>query len=121
MSSQPQPIPSPSGGERPARPTPVRVLMEGGAEEAPPSERTFEVDGAEWAARVLGVTSAGTAPDVRAHVVLVGFSRASEAHAMEREAMAPVSSLEDLSDDQLVDLLAASRPARHPEGTQETG
>lgn len=93
--------------------------MEGGAEEEPRVDRTFEVEGTEWTARVLGATSAGTAPDVRAPMVLIGFARASELEGIEREAMATVSSIEYLSDADLADLLSRSRGARRAEGTQE--
>lgn len=83
--------------------------MDGGEEDASTPVRAFEVDGEEWVVRIVGTTSVGTAPDVRAPVLLFGFARAAEPDGLEREAMAPGTSLDDLSDDDLAQLLQRSR------------
>jgi hypothetical protein len=131
-------------------PTPVRELM--GAESSPPRargdadppvERTplravFRTEGEEWIAEEIGKTRTGEASDSGAVLLLLGFHRAGDVGAgdesaegeqgaprgdePEREAWSVARSVEDLSEVQLVELLARSREWRKPdEGDSGTG
>jgi hypothetical protein len=111
----------PSSPPPPVRPTPVRDLM--AAEEASrPAQELREVPGEgddNWYVRVGGTQRTGTAPDRGATLLLLFFQGSPERDVPEREVWAPARSLEDLTDDALLELLERSRPYRAPEEPAE--
>jgi len=129
-------------GESASTPTPVRELM--GADPLPARARgdgdlpveqepvgaAFRAEGVDWIAEVMGKTRTGEASDSGAVLLLLGFRQVRsgsrggssvereqggpEEGAPEREAWSVARSLDDLSEVQLVELLARSRPWRSP-------
>jgi hypothetical protein len=112
----PSPPPPP-----PARPTPVRDLM-AGEEASRAAEKLREVPGEgsdNWFVRVGGNQRTGTAPDQGATLLLLFFQSSREGDAPEREVWAPARSLDELTDEALLELLDRSRPYRAPEEPAE--
>jgi hypothetical protein len=111
---------APDAGESPkplpARPTPVRDLMEGAHAEAEPARsRTIEVARETWHVRVGGRHKSGTRPDTGASLLLLFFHRSEEEGKPDREIYVPVREMDQLSDTDLADLLGRARPHRTAE------
>jgi hypothetical protein len=119
--------PPPREAAEASRPTPVREIMQpepaSVAEgSGPPSVRTVEADGVRWEVQETGATRSGSGSDRGAPLLYLRFDRVepgAEAEAPPREAgtgarecLAVATSLDDLTDDGLEELLARSRPAR---------
>lgn len=99
----------------PARPTPVRKAMGPERVEEPPEAPTvpFRHGEEEWVARVVGRALTGLPPDPgRAPLLLLSFARADAPDEPVLEAVRVGRRLDDLSEDDLSDALAAARPHR---------
>lgn len=118
------PLRPPSAPPTPARPTPVRDLMAGSGD-APATGaaelRVLESEGETWHVRVGGRQRSGTSPDRGASLLLLFFQRSPDEGTPDREAYAPARSLDDVGDDELLELLARSRPHRPPEAPAAQG
>ena len=92
--------------------------MEPTAVEDLPS-RQFAGDGIEWIVRLTGQTSTGSASDPGAPLLHVTFYRADDPLAAVREALVPGSSIDDLFESDLNDLLSTAREAVSPDPPSE--
>jgi hypothetical protein len=63
-----------------------------------------------WEVRVAGATRSGTGPDAGASLLLLVFSSEDEPELPPREILTAGRSLEALTDEDLEELLARSRP-----------
>jgi len=98
----------------------VAVEPEFGKEETPGQGREraasqppliIEVDGAEWTVSAAGTARTGTGSDRGAPLLLVRFERSGEGSEQgTREALAVATSLDEMSYDALLELMARSRP-----------
>ena len=102
-----------------AKPTPVRALMEGSGEPAPPEvapdaeSASLEVDGACWTVRVLGRSMIG-APPSATHVLLLTFTAEERPERALREAWVVGRSLSALAPASLEAAFRTSAPPREP-------
>jgi hypothetical protein len=116
---------------RPSLPTPVRVLMQAGGDgpeapaaataaetEEPPASpvRTLRAEDQVWKVRSVGSVRSGTGPDAGAPLLLLTFAREEAPEVPVRERLGVGVSLDDLSDDDLLECLERSRPVRAPSG-----
>lgn len=118
---RPKPVPvRASDPPTPARPTPVREALDLEAPPAPPEVptpvRRFQAaDGRSWQARLEGRTRSGRPADRGVDLALLTFHPVDDDAAGEgeglrpRELLLPLSELDELSDDQLVDALDRAR------------
>jgi len=131
----------PDSPDSPRRPTPVRVLMAQEAAEragveteaerkdasgngrggsSPRAPRIITADGAEWTVTAAGSTRSGTGSDRGAPLLLVRFERNGVGSGMgssgaeAREALAVTTSLDDMGDAALLELMARTRPVPAP-------
>jgi hypothetical protein len=81
--------------------------------------RAFHAGDAEWIVREVGRAAAGTGMQSRAPLTLLFFALATDPDQSLREVLTAAGRLDDLSDAQLVELLATSRPFRHEQDRQE--
>jgi hypothetical protein len=91
-------------------------------EAATSGEELREVSGRgeeDWFVRVGGTQRTGTAPDQGATLLLLFFQRSREAEVPEREVLAPARSLDELTDEALLDFVERSRPYRAREEPAE--
>lgn len=102
------------------RPTPVRSLMQ--AEPAPPPEvpaepppRIVESEAERWTVREAGATRSGSGVDRGAPLLLVHFDRVEAPEVAPREGLTVATSLDELHDEDLIELLRRSRPVGTPE------
>jgi hypothetical protein len=87
--------------------------------EAVPAEsseqvRAFEADGAKWTVTPIGATRSGSGTDRGAPLLLLRFEKEGTPEPSAREGLAVASSLDDLYDDDLAELLLRSRVVRSP-------
>ncbi len=106
-----------------AKPTPVRDSVETRAAAAPaptgaaPEQTVLAVEGTEWIVRVRGRGRAG-ADGGPAPLLVLGFFRANEQEAPEREALVVARGLAELTPRQVEGAFRASRPPPEP-GTKK--
>ena len=66
----------------------------------------------DWIVREGGRTASGSGADPRAPLLLLFFARAAEPDVIVRELLTPGHRLNDLTDAELVGLVARARPQR---------
>ena len=118
MTEPPRPI-RPPGEDEPEKKKPkpaplpsVRDVMgdpKGDEEAATGSERTFEVEGREWAARVIGSRKSGAPNDAGAPLLLLRFEPTEGGEGETREGWVVAFDLDRLGDHALVEALSRAR------------
>ena len=108
--------PSTEGGRRP---TPVRMVMEGGAEEAkgrPDEKRVIhdEGSGLDWVVTVSGRSVSGILPIRTVLLMELNFAKAEEPDRPLRRALCHGGDLAEVPDDQLLSSFKSSEPFREP-------
>jgi hypothetical protein len=116
--------------EEARRPTPVRMVMEGGSEaEATKDDRARvfhdEDTGSDWRAILTGWSASGILPLRTVPLVELTFSKAETPEEPLRRALCRGEGLGEMSDSQLLEALRNSEPFRPPmreaESTGEKG
>jgi hypothetical protein len=125
----PPPRGGPGGRDRggrkgaPSRPPPARPTGEATRREPPrPIEVPFRALAAaqeQWVVREGGQSLSGEGSGSRAALILLVFARAAEPERTLREQLVAARRLQDLSDDELLDALARSRPFREEGARRE--
>jgi len=101
------------------RPTPVRMVMEGGAEEAESRQEEKRVvhdegSGLDWVVTVSGRSASGILPLRTVLLMELNFAKAEEPDRPLRRALCHGGDLADISDDQLLSSFRSSEPFREP-------
>ena len=110
----------PNGGqEEDRRPTPVRMVMEGGEEDDTPGTediRTFQdvETGDDWVAKVAGRSTSGILPLRTVPLLEITFARAQEPSRPLRQALGYGTDLGRISDQELLSLFTRSDPFKEP-------
>ena len=102
------------------RPTPVRTLMAAApsatSTDQDSSQRTFEVEGEEWIARVVGSSRSGSGTDAGSPLILITFARSTDPEVYVREALGVGVALADVANHALLELFQRAVPHPAPGG-----
>lgn len=106
-----------SAKEQGRRPTPVRMVMEGGDEGTDGSgevARTFHEarSGQEWVVSVVGYSASGVLPLRSVPILELSFARADAPDRQLRSAIHFGTALENLSDQEVLECFHRARPFR---------
>jgi len=107
------------GGAQDRRPTPVRVVMDGGPdrEDIPGNEFRILVDpatGQEWIARITGRSNSGVVPTRSIALMEVAFFRPEDPDTPLRHRLCRSEAMEDLGEEGILQLFRTSLPYRTP-------
>jgi len=109
----------PEGQEEGRRPTPVRMVMEGGDEETKGRQEGKRVihdeeSGLDWVVTVTGWSASGILPLRTVPLMELNFAQSVEPERPLRRALCYGGDLADIPDDQILSSLRSSEPFREP-------